>query len=616
MDDFNVPGSNTDAMMHTVTSSGYSAAALILANMIAERMRERGDETDKLTGSEIASSDLFQELEDMDLKALETIAWSMDLTQMPSELMLLVLPLLLHVDTQRPTPDDIHAIHEFNKASNANIKSLEKWIRKEPAKSTLQQAFKPWVNYASFKEAHKAIDKIATYNASQNSSQNGHTETYAYQFVQACQCTTCLEVVIDLGLIDFRHYGLNGKSLLHAVIAGGHHESIVFAIENLLDLGVDPRHSPTSINGMSIPQHVALLHDNNIFKDVVETLEEAEYPLSIWKDDGLKLELCSFVTAELAEWLLSKRFNIAKLPRNTLPTNLPLPDQITPHEEARFGKNWNRDAEFADPIIRQRTFDADTDEFDPIFVSYDVVGVLPVELKPTSRTIWHRAIENPQGPGILDWLLDHSHTQPGCKSDFDRDTGETALVAAARGNEPACIDWLCQNCDPMAPKYRDPVDERNTPAYAMQTAAHSVQPSSAAILYVISNYAPQEFYRDLGMMKDLYWLVIKGYRDAHLRLEETMQPGSDRMQHLTLLRNITRGKIKVLNTRLQAKSDWKSWWESGELRWLLEYCGFHKFNFLVKDMKSGISFDLKINYLEEGDEKELTGTDSYDLPAR
>jgi hypothetical protein len=614
--DFNGPVSNIDAMMHTVVSSGYSAAALMLANMVIERMRMHvNDDTDKFTGSQTPSSDLLEKVEDMDPKALESMAWSMDLTKMPKDLLLLVLPLLLHLDTQCPTPDDIHALHEFCEASKADKIIVNMWIMKEPAKSTLEQAFKPWVNYSNFKDAYKARDNISTYNASRDSLPHSHRETYAYQFVQACQCTTCLELIVDLGLVDFQHYGRNGKSLLHAVIESGHHESIVFAIENLLSLGADPRHSPTSINGMSIPQHVALLHDNNIFKEMVEKLEAAEYPICAWNDDGLKLELCSFITAELAGWLLSKRFNIAKLPRNTLPNYLPLPNQMIPPEEACFTNDWNRDAEYSDPIIRSRTFDSDAHEFDPFFHIYDFVGVTPSELHPTSRTIWHRAIENPQGPIILDWLLDHSHVQPGCKSDFDRDTGETALVVAAKGNEPAGIDWLCQNCDPMAPRFRDQVDEsQNTPAYALQTAAHSVQPNSAAILYMISSYAPPEVCHDLAIMKDLYWLVIKGYKDAHLRLVRTMQPSAERMQHMNLLRNITRGKIKVLNTRLQLKSDWVIWWESGELRWLLEYCALEKLNFIVRDMKSGISIDLQKKYKTaqdwEEEEDELDETNS------
>jgi hypothetical protein len=612
MDAYNGPIGNIDAMMRTVSNNGYCTAILIFANIVAERMREHGDTTDEFAG-EIASSELLRELEDMDVKDLQTIAWSLDLTTMPRKLLLLVLSILFHIDTQRPIPDDIHAFHEFRKASKATSKVVEEWIRDEPAKSTLEQAFKPWVNYPGFKEACKAKQEIAIYNASQNGSQHSHTETYAYRFVQACHCTACLKIVVDLGLVDFRHYGRNGKSLLHAVIEGGHYEVIVFAIGNLLNLGVDPRHSPTSINGMSIPQHVALLHDNNIFKGMVEKLEEAGYPISLWNDDGLKLELCSFATDTLADWLLERKFNIAKLPRNTLPIYLPDQKQITPHEEQRFGKNWNRDAEYADPILRHEGLDSENDDFDPMLIAYDSIGVNPVEIHPISRTIWHRAVENPQGPLILDWLLDHSHIQPSCKTDFDRDSGETTLVTAARGNEPAGIDWLCQNCDPMAPKSRTAVDATNRPAYAMQTAAHSTQPSSAAILYVISSYGSRELYQDLGLVRDLYWLVVKGYGDARRDMNEGMGAGPERMQHLLLIRNITRGKIKVLNTRLQAQSDWNRWRGSGEFRWLLGYCELLRFKFLIKDLKSGISFDLAgpdVKYEEEA------GTDSYELRAR
>ncbi|CAG8124018.1 unnamed protein product [Penicillium salamii] len=610
--DYNGAGSNIDRTMESISSDGQSAAALVLANLVAERMRDSESDPRKFkAGGEVYEPGFLREFNDPKLSELREMASTMDPTKMSKELLMLVLPLLLHVDTQSPTPEDIHALHEFSAGLlTAQKNMVDKWLRQEPAKSTLERAFKT-KTYPDFKEAYRSRAAIAKYNASQTDLRYKAVESYAYQFVQACQCTDCLQTVMKLGLISFRSYGQDGKSLLHAAIQGGHNQSIAFAIDGLMNLGLDPRHLPTSIEGMSIPHHVASLHEQEIFKEVVMRLRKAGYPLMVWNDDGLKLELCSFITADTAEWLLSEGFNITKLPRNTLPPFLPsseFSDEGISNDNdwtSPPGKNWNTDAVYGDPIIRKDPFEYDT--FDANTIQLDGRGVTPIELRPTSRTVWHRAIENPQGPEFLDWLLNHSHTQPSCRSDFDRDSGETALVLAAKGNEPACIDWLCENCDPMAAQSTNPTSEEpNTFAYAMKTAAHSVQPSCAAILYAISNYAPDELYRDLMLVKHIYWLVIKAYRDTHLKLESSMNPGQSRMKCLVLLRNITMSKIKVLNTRMQI--NWRRWVKSVHFKWLLQFCSLHGYTFLSKDMKSGISFDLKtwhptaMDYLEvEGD---------------
>ncbi|CAI7663558.1 unnamed protein product [Penicillium glandicola] len=563
--------SDIDGMIQVV-SDEHPATSLILANLVARRMREFEDKQD-FTGAGTAPTDLLvtlssDDINDVSHESLREIAYSMDLTTMPEDLLLLVLPMLLHVDTKLPTPEDLHALHEFAEASSMHREHVETWLRSEPAQSTLEQVFKPWMNYYSFKPAYQCRDEIAAYKA----SRGGAGFNYAYEFVKECQCTSCLSLLGHLGLVDFRNYDQNGRNFLHAAIEGGDAESVMFIVAILLKGGLDPRHFPTSIDGMSIPHHVALMHDNDVFRGVVELLEDAGYPLSVWNDDGLKLELCSFITAEMAERLLSKGFNIAKLPRNTLPMYLPKEDGPK-YEELSSGEQWNRDAEYGDPIIRDEEFDPENDTLDLELIQYDAVGVNPIELHPTSRTIWHRAIENPEGPRILDWLLDHSYTQPGCRSDFDQDSGETALAAGARGDEPAGIDWFCQHCDPMAGRLRtskDIVADQSTSAYALQLAAHNLRPHCDIIFKKLLRHVHQQFYWDVSMIKGLYWLIIKNYRDMYQRLEDHKEPGRERAQQMALLRSLTSAKTKALNDRLQPF--WNTWAPSEQRNWLIQYC--------------------------------------------
>ncbi|KAJ5373983.1 hypothetical protein N7517_005989 [Penicillium concentricum] len=576
--------SDIDGMIQVV-SDEHSASSLILANLVARRMREFQDNEDDFTGTGTAPKDLLESLSSNDADAvshefLRDIAYSMDLTTMPDNLLVLVLPMLLHVDTKLPSSEDLHAIHEFAEASPMHRGHVEAWLRSEPAQSTLEQVFKPWMNYYSFKPAYQCREEIAAYKA----SRGGAGFNYAYEFVKECQCTSCLSLLGQLGLVDFRNYDQNGRSFLHAVIEGRDVECVMFVVAILLKGNVDPRHFPTSIDGMSIPHHVALLHDNNVFRGVIEFLEDAGYPLSVWNDDGLKLELCSFITAEMAERLLSKGFNITKLPRNTLPMYLPKEDDPE-YEES--GEEWNRDAEYGDPIIRDEDFDPDNDTLDPESIQYDAVGINPIELHPTARTIWHRAIENPEGPRILDWLLDHSYTQPGCRSDFDRDSGETALVAGARGDQPAGIDWFCQHCDPMAGRVRNSEDtegDESTSAYALQVAAHNLRPRCDIIFRKLLRHADPQFYWDVSMIKGLYWLIIKNYRDMYQRLEDHKEPGRERAQQMALLRSLTSSKTQALNNRLEPF--WDTWGPSEQRNWLIQYCTILRLNFLVKDLNS------------------------------
>ncbi|KAJ5964323.1 uncharacterized protein N7479_004199 [Penicillium vulpinum] len=572
--------SDIDGMIQVV-SDEHSATSLILANLVARRMREFQDNGDDFTGPDTAPPDLLESLsseniDDVSHESLQDIAYSMDLTTMPNDLLLLVLSMLLHVDTRLPIPEDLHALHEFAEASLMHRKHVETWLRSEPAQGTLEQVFKPWMNYYGFKPAYQCREDIAAYKA----SRGGAGFNYGYEFVKECQCTSCLALLGNLGLVDYRNYDQNGRSFFHAVIEGGDAESVMFIVAILLEGGLDPRHFPTSIDGMSIPHHVALMHDNDIFRGVVEFLEEAGYPLSVWNDDGLKLELCSFITAEMAEQLLSKGFNITKLPRNTLP--MYLPEQ---NDESSSDEELNRDAEYGDPIIRDEEFDPENDTLDPASIQYDPVGINPIELDPTSRTIWHRAIENPEGPRILDWLLDHSYTQPGCRNNFDRDSGETALVAGARGDEPAGIDWFCQHCDPMAGRVRNSQDteaDESIGAYALQVAAHNLRPNCDIIFKKLLRHVNAQFYWDVSIVKGLYWLIIKNYRDMYQRLEDHSEPGRERAQQMALLRALTSSKTRALNTRLEPF--WDTWGPSEQRNWLIQYCTILRLNFLVKDL--------------------------------
>ncbi|KAJ5170369.1 uncharacterized protein N7500_003152 [Penicillium coprophilum] len=575
--------SDIDGMIQVV-SDEHSASSLILASLVARRMREFQENEDNFTGTGTAPTDLLESLSSNDTdeishEFLQDIAHSMDLTTMPENLLVLVLPMLLHVDTKLPNPEDLHAIHGFAEASPMHREHVETWLRSEPAQSTLEQVFKPWMNYYSFKPAYQCREEIAAYKA----SRGGAGFNYAYEFVKECRCTSCLSLLGQLRLIDFRNYDQNGRSFLHAVIEGGDVECIMFVVAILLKGGVDPRHFPTSIDGMSIPHHVALLHNNHIFRGVVEFLEDAGYPLSVWNDDGLKLELCSFITADMAERLLSKGFNITKLPRNTLPIYLPNEDDPE-YEES--GEEWNRDAEYGDPIIRDEDFNPDNDTLDPESIRYDVVGINPIELHPTSRTIWHRAIENPEGPRILDWLLDHSYTQPGCRSDFDRDSGETALVTGARGDQTAGIDWFCQHSDPMAGRVRNSqgTGDESAGAYALQVAAHNLRPRCDIIFKKLLRHADPQFYWDVSTIKGLYWLIIKSYRDMYQRLEDLKEPGRVRAQQMALLRSLTSAKTRALNNRLEPF--WDTWGPSEQRNWLIQYCTILRLNFLVKDLSS------------------------------
>jgi hypothetical protein len=70
-------------------------------------------------------------------------------------------------------------------------------------------------------------------------------------------------MAMELELVKVLGYDMYGRSALHAAIEasnlfpGSKRGHILYLIDQMLNVGADPRHMPTSIGGKSIPHHIA-----------------------------------------------------------------------------------------------------------------------------------------------------------------------------------------------------------------------------------------------------------------------------------------------------------------------------------------------------------------------
>lgn len=133
---------------------------------------------------------------------------------------------------------------------------------------------------------------------------------------------------------------------------------------------------------------------------------------------------------------------------------------------------------------------------------------------------------------------------------------------------------------------QDTEGDETAGAYALQVAAHNLRLHCDVIFKRLLRHVDQKIYWDVSMIKGLYWLIIKNYRDMYQRLEDHKEPGRERAQQMALLRSLTSAKTRALNNRLEPF--WDTWGPSEQRNWLIQYCTIRRLNFLVKDLSSDV----------------------------
>ncbi|KAG0153167.1 hypothetical protein PDIDSM_5017 [Penicillium digitatum] len=135
-------------------------------------------------------------------------------------------------------------------------------------------------------------------------------------------------------------------------------------------------------------------------------------------------------------------------------------------------------------------------------------------------------------------------------------------------------------------KSQDIEGDESNGAYALQVAAHNLRPHCDIIFTKFLRHVDQQFYWDVSMIKGLYWLIIKKYRDMYQRLGDHKEPGREKAQQMALLRSLASFKTKALNNRLEPF--WDTWGPSEQRNWLIQYCTILRLNFQVKDLSSDV----------------------------
>ncbi|KAJ6080177.1 hypothetical protein N7467_009930 [Penicillium canescens] len=633
------------------TATTFPPTALVFVSMITQRIRHLSEpditplQFSGFKGSNAIGLNWVRILErtQPDRRALELTVYHLDLTTMPEDMFKLLLPLLLHVITDKPSTTDFHALHVFVEEVPRLAVMAWQWLRDGPGAQYLNIHFKPSQVYPDFKSAYNNAEQIRLNHRASNMT-GTNQRTYFYNFISKCHCTGCIAMASQLGLFNVIGYDMYGKSALHAAIEavplfpGSEGGLVLWLLDEILNAGVDPRHMPTSIGGMSIPHHVARMKDPQVFMAMVQKFSSKSFPILLWNDDGLKLQLCSFASRYMAEWLWRyEKFNIAYLPRNTLPYRLP-PQGDLIYDTLPLSYLWNRDAEYGDPIdhsffdgvptradfaiayvndpdipprfgerppVRRHpgpapkppggqvvnqgnnqandTNDDDSDseeedEYYPTRSPSPQRTPSPNRSDPpnwssdeehfndrrpyTSRTIWHRAIENPNGSDILRWLNEHSDVSPRTRNNFNRRNHPesiTPLRAAVKGNQPATIKWFCDQYGFGELARTD----------AALYAALNMNANCVQILDIVLSRLDREAWRDAEGVKRIYWYIIIAYNRAHMEWTTELPRGSERETRTSRLREATKEKLRVLNQRL--RPFWDTFRESVQIHWLLRF---------------------------------------------
>ncbi|KAJ6044878.1 uncharacterized protein N7446_003072 [Penicillium canescens] len=541
----------------------------------------------------------------------------LDLTTMPEDMFKLLLPILLHIITDKPSTTDFHDLHVFVEEVPRLAVMAWQWLRDGSGARYLNMHFKASQLYPDFKTAYNNAEQIRLNRRASNMT-GTNQKTYLYNFISKCHCTGCIAMATQLNVIGYDMYG---KSALHAAIEavplfpGSEGGLVLWLLDEILNTGVNPRHMPTSIEEMSIPHHVARMKDPQVFMAMVKKFSSKGFPILLWNDDGLKLQLCSFASRYMAEWLWRyEKFNIAYLPRNTLPYRLP-PQGGPIYDTLPLHYLWNRDAEYGDPIdhsffdgvpnradfaiayvndpdihprfgerptVRNDTNDDDSDSEEeeeyypnrspspqrtPSQNRSDPPNWSSNEehfndRRPdTSRTIWHRAIENPNGSDILRWFNEHSDVSPRTRNNFNRRNHPesiTPLRAAVRGNQPA-TKWFCDQYGFGKLTHTD----------AALYAALNMNANCVQILDIVLSRLDREAWRDTEGVKRIYWWIIIAYNRAHMESTTELPRGSERETRTSRLIEATKEKLRVLNQKL--RPFWDTFQESVQIHWLLRF---------------------------------------------
>ncbi|KAJ5757963.1 uncharacterized protein N7511_006657 [Penicillium nucicola] len=643
------------------TITAFPPSALVMVMMIADRIRHHHEPGyghvlyPEFKGARGIGTQWVGILERTrpDRRAIALTVKELDLTTMPEDMFRLLLPMLLNFIPDKPSTTDLHALHVFiDEVPRLSVMAWE-WLQNDLGAQYLKGHFRPSLVYPDFQTAYKDINMI-TFHRKASDLVCTSQKTLFYDSIMRSHCTYCISMAGRLGLCNTIGYDIYGRSALHAAIEAeigaelteSEEGLILFLLDEILNAGVDPRHFPTSIDGLSIPHHVARTRDPQLFMAMTRKLSEKGFPLLLWNDDGLKLQLCSFASRYMAEWLWRyEKFNIAWLPRNTLPYHLP-PDGDEIQGNSPFGHSFNRDAAYGDPIehsffsrrpsrgdfarayvhdpdipprfgdrgpllkntapaarppggliITQVGDDENDEQSESEAIDHDDSHVSfssrttrtsspnrsdhPDDSSddeysnnrrpPTSRTIWHRAIENPNGADILRWLNEHSDVAPTTrdnfnlneKSDEDDDqqprVGIKPLIAAVQGNQPATIKWFCdQEPHGMIPH-----------SGAANYAASNLYSNCVQILDIVLSRLNKDAWRDAKQIKLIYWHIIIAYNNAHMHWFTELPRGPERNAKISLLREATRGKFRVLNRRM--RPFWYTFRKSAEIHWLLQF---------------------------------------------
>ncbi|KAJ5929320.1 hypothetical protein N7454_007168 [Penicillium verhagenii] len=290
----------------------------------------------------------------------------------------------------------------------------------------------------------------------------------------ATTCVECFHFLVEQELIPIGGYDRNGESFLNWAIRRNCQSVVDYMLDWMFT--EDFFYSTAGRIGYLEDKHplATLLEYGNQrgFEKLLDRLTQSK-DVENWElgwslnNHRLKLKMCSFLSAERADLLLTKlKVNIGNV----------VMDQVIGKEESR-----------------QSVVDAP---------SFGRLGFM----FPSGSEIssWHKAARyNPDGDAFMQWLSKNANSKP---TNINKQ-GYTPLMYAALGESIAAFKWLAKHGDPAAPLSSRP---NSREPFALRAAAFNQTFHSDEMFEILLDEMPDKFFRDSALAKDAFGWIIDG----------------------------------------------------------------------------------------------------------
>ncbi|CAG7933755.1 unnamed protein product [Penicillium olsonii] len=317
----------------------------------------------------------------------------------------------------------IHAIHQLIEEDAPLKEKTEAWLEKSETRDLFTSMIR---SYNSYEDAVKNLEKVKNWPR----EKDNHPFKTNPAYDAALKCHKCLGFLCEEAFVTINGYDLSGRNWLEAGFKGNNVELLAVVAANM-----EPQDmlKPTDVREPdSTGNHILLaLAGAHAFEAFEVALDKMVRSGVMGNSQLQKVfhaaamhELCAIAPPSVAAALYAKGINIGNVEHQHHPLG------------GQLDGSWHMAAAF-----------------------------------------------NPKAHSMIEWLSKFSSLTASNRNQEN----ETALMYAARFDQPGAIAWLCKNSDPTLSQWED-----GPPGHALLNAARSSCLTSTEIFSIILDHMPKE----------------------------------------------------------------------------------------------------------------------------